>query len=67
MFKIGDFGLVKAGKKFGKPITMHTSTVIGTSAYMAPEAFKGEISAKGDVFSFGVVSIRYIFNNFELS
>ncbi|CAH1389049.1 unnamed protein product [Nezara viridula] len=57
--KVGDFGLVKAGKPFGK-LTMFTSTVVGTSAYMAPEAFKGEISPKGDVFSFGVVVLEII-------
>nr|BBE08133.1 serine/threonine-protein kinase tube-like [Plautia stali] len=57
--KVGDFGLVKAGKPVGK-VTMYTSTVVGTSAYMAPEAFKGEISAKGDVFSFGVVILEII-------
>ncbi|XP_014275275.1 interleukin-1 receptor-associated kinase 4 isoform X1 [Halyomorpha halys] len=57
--KVGDFGLVKAGKPLGK-VTMYTSTVVGTSAYMAPEAFKGEISTKGDVFSFGVVVLEII-------
>lgn len=34
-----------------------TTTVLGTSAYMAPEAFRGDVSVKMDVFSFGVVGI----------
>jgi serine/threonine protein kinase len=37
-------------------MTMPTTTVLGTSAYMAPEAFRGDVSVKLDTFSFGVVS-----------
>jgi len=54
--KLGDFGLAK---HFNKPsqnqTTMLTSTILGTSAYMAPEAFRGDVSPKIDVFAFGVV------------
>jgi serine/threonine protein kinase len=37
-------------------MTLPTTTVVGTSAYMAPEAFRGDVSVKLDTFSFGVVS-----------
>ncbi|XP_022170967.1 interleukin-1 receptor-associated kinase 4-like [Myzus persicae] len=52
--KIGDFGLTRIGDH-----TM-TSVVLGTSAYMSPEAFRGDISMKIDVFSFGVVLLELI-------
>jgi len=37
-----------------------TSVAIGTSAYMSPEAFRGDISMKVDVFSFGVVLLELL-------
>lgn len=37
-----------------------TSIVIGTSAYMSPEAFRGDISVKLDVFSFGIVLLELL-------
>ncbi|XP_025204662.1 interleukin-1 receptor-associated kinase 4-like isoform X2 [Melanaphis sacchari] len=52
--KIGDFGLTRIGDH-----TM-TSVVLGTSAYMSPEAFRGDISMKIDVFSFGVVLLELL-------
>lgn len=52
--KIGDFGLTRLGDH-----TM-TSVAIGTSAYMSPEAFRGDISMKIDVFSFGVVLLELL-------
>ncbi|PSN36241.1 putative serine/threonine-protein kinase PBL21, partial [Blattella germanica] len=55
--KLGDFGLVRLGKHQGNSMTM-TTTVLGTSAYMAPEAFRGDVSVKLDTFSFGVVSFE---------
>ena len=61
--KIGDFGLVRLGG--GSPgqdrtKTVLTTTVVGTSAYMAPEAVRGEVSVKLDVFSFGVVLLELL-------
>lgn len=37
-----------------------TSRIVGTTAYMAPEALRGEITPKSDIYSFGVVSFTYI-------
>jgi interleukin-1 receptor-associated kinase 4 len=37
-----------------------TSNVVGTQAYMAPEAFRGDVSVKLDVFGFGVVLLELI-------
>ncbi|CAI6366278.1 unnamed protein product [Macrosiphum euphorbiae] len=52
--KIGDFGLTRLGDH-----TL-TSVAVGTSAYMSPEAFRGDISMKVDVFSFGVVLLELL-------
>ena len=61
--KIGDFGLVRLGsgaEEDGRASTVITQTVTGTSAYMAPEAYKGEVTVKLDVFSFGVVILELL-------
>uniref|UniRef100_T1HP97 non-specific serine/threonine protein kinase n=1 Tax=Rhodnius prolixus TaxID=13249 RepID=T1HP97_RHOPR len=56
--KVGDFGLARQGSAGQNTSTVAlTTTVLGTSAYMAPEAFRGDVSVKMDVFSFGVVGI----------
>lgn len=52
--KISDFGLTRASAKHTSTTVM-TESVVGTCAYMAPEALRGEITPKSDVFSFGVV------------
>jgi serine/threonine protein kinase len=54
IYKIGDFGLAKSLSTSNQTSAM-TSTIFGTSAYMAPEAFRGDISPKMDIFSLGVV------------
>lgn len=36
---------------------------MGTTAYMAPEALRGEITPKSDIYSFGVVSFMSIISN----
>lgn len=55
--KISDFGLARASEKFAQ--TVMTSRIVGTTAYMAPEALRGEITPKSDIYSFGVVSFIY--------
>ncbi|XP_029061148.1 interleukin-1 receptor-associated kinase 4 isoform X3 [Monodon monoceros] len=56
--KISDFGLARASEKFAQ--TVLTSRIVGTTAYMAPEALRGEITAKSDIYSFGVVLLEII-------
>ncbi|KAM9229266.1 interleukin-1 receptor-associated kinase 4 isoform 2-T3 [Dugong dugon] len=54
--KISDFGLARASEKFAQ--TVMTSRIVGTTAYMAPEALRGEITPKSDIYSFGVLDIK---------
>ncbi|XP_008071963.2 interleukin-1 receptor-associated kinase 4 [Carlito syrichta] len=56
--KISDFGLARASEKFSQ--TVMTSRIVGTTAYMAPEALRGEITSKSDIYSFGVVLLEII-------
>ncbi|XP_013418258.1 interleukin-1 receptor-associated kinase 4-like [Lingula anatina] len=57
--KVGDFGFARTGS--ANPASMKmTTTVIGTSAYMAPEAVKFDISIKLDTFSYGVVLLELL-------
>ncbi|CAM4473356.1 unnamed protein product [Lepidochelys olivacea] len=56
--KISDFGLARASVKFTQ--TIMTDRIVGTAAYMAPEALRGEITPKSDIFSFGVVLLEII-------
>ncbi|XP_042216335.1 interleukin-1 receptor-associated kinase 4-like isoform X2 [Homarus americanus] len=59
--KVGDFGLVRLGGSGTHTRTLiKTTTVFGTSAYMAPEAFRGDISVKMDTFSFGIVLLELL-------
>ena len=53
---MGDFGLAREVNAGRSTSTLLTSTVLGTSAYMPPEAFRGDVSVKLDTFSFGIVS-----------
>lgn len=52
-----DFGLIKLTPNQN---TNTSTTVFGTSAYMAPEAFRGDVSVKLDTFSFGVVLLELL-------
>ncbi|XP_040834849.1 interleukin-1 receptor-associated kinase 4 isoform X2 [Ochotona curzoniae] len=56
--KISDFGLARASEKLAQ--TVMTSRIMGTTAYMAPEALRGEITSKSDIYSFGVVLLEII-------
>ncbi|XP_063921679.1 interleukin-1 receptor-associated kinase 4-like isoform X2 [Zophobas morio] len=55
--KLCDFGLIKHSLNQS---TNTVTTIIGTSAYMAPEAFRGDVSPKLDTFSFGVVLLELL-------
>lgn len=57
--KISDFGLTRASAKLTSSTVM-TEKVVGTIAYMAPEALRGEITPKSDIYSFGVVLLEII-------
>ena len=51
--KVMDFGLAKLK---GSLKLTKTSSTVGTLAYMAPEHIQGgEVDARGDIFSFGIV------------
>ena len=52
--KVGDFGLARALQEDGNN-RMHT--VMGTSGYIPPEYYRGEITTKMDTYSFGVVCV----------
>lgn len=55
--QLGDFGLAKAQQDD----TAHSSGVVGTLGYVAPEyAESGKMSNKTDVYSFGVVLLQLI-------
>ncbi|KAM9375375.1 interleukin-1 receptor-associated kinase 4 isoform 2-T2 [Pholidichthys leucotaenia] len=57
--KISDFGLTRASAR-RTSTTMMTERIVGTRAYMAPEALRGEITPKSDIFSFGVVLLEIL-------
>ncbi|XP_069084932.1 interleukin-1 receptor-associated kinase 4 [Pleurodeles waltl] len=56
--KLSDFGLTRAFEKCAR--TVMTERIVGTTAYMAPEALRGEITIKSDIFSLGVVFLEII-------
>lgn len=60
--KIADFGLARIGSSAsGMTTTRHvTQNIIGTSVYMAPEAFRGDVSIKIDTFAYGVVLLELL-------
>ncbi|XP_053742303.1 interleukin-1 receptor-associated kinase 4 isoform X1 [Synchiropus splendidus] len=55
--KISDFGLTRASTS---SCTVMTERIVGTCAYMAPEALRGEITPKSDLFSLGVVLLELV-------
>ncbi|XP_053572710.1 interleukin-1 receptor-associated kinase 4 [Bombina bombina] len=56
--KVTDFGLARATDKLSR--TVMTERIVGTTAYMAPEALRGEVTIKSDIFSLGVVFLEII-------
>ncbi len=54
--QIADFGLLRHASK-GQTETVN---VKGTPHYMAPEAMRGDISIKIDVYSFGAVLLEIV-------
>ncbi len=59
--KVMDFGLAKLK---GSLKLTRTSSTVGTLAYMAPEQIEGgEVDARGDIFSFGIVLYEMLTGN----
>uniref|UniRef100_A0A6G1S706 Interleukin-1 receptor-associated kinase 4 n=1 Tax=Aceria tosichella TaxID=561515 RepID=A0A6G1S706_9ACAR len=58
--KLGDFTLVRQLDSLKQGGTQYSQNIIGTSVYMPPEAFRGDISTKFDIFSFGVVLLELL-------
>ena len=70
--KLGDFGLTRIGSTASSTSSSTTSSatstktslvtqnVIGTTVYMAPEAFRGDISTKLDSFAYGIVLLELL-------
>ena len=58
--KIGDFTLIRQLDSLRTAQTQFSQNIIGTSVYMPPEAFRGDISVKFDTFSFGIVLLELL-------
>lgn len=58
--KVGDFATVRTGPRGTKTKSQSTQMVIGTPAYLAPEAFRFDVSMKLDSFSFGIVLLELL-------
>ncbi|KRT79876.1 protein kinase, partial [Oryctes borbonicus] len=54
--KLCDFGIIRLSSSS----TTGTGQILGTSAYMAPEAHRGDVSVKMDTYSFGVVLLELL-------
>lgn len=54
--KLGDFGLTRVLAGNATAVT----EIVGTTVYMAPEAFRGVVSPKMDTYSFGVVIMEIL-------
>lgn len=57
---LGDFTLVRQLDSGQHSMTQYSQNIIGTSVYMPPEAFRGDISTKFDTFSFGIVLLELL-------
>ncbi|KAK7090371.1 interleukin-1 receptor-associated kinase 4-like [Littorina saxatilis] len=58
--KVGDFATVVSAPSGDSKTIVRATTVIGTPAYLAPEAINFDISTKLDSYSFGVVLLEVI-------
>ena len=58
--KVGDFATARGGPRGNNTMAMSTQVVIGTSAYLAPEALHFDVSTKLDSYSFGIVILEII-------
>lgn len=55
--KVGDFGLARP---LLQDESEKTHTIMGTSGYIPPEYYRGEITTKMDTYSFGVVLLEIL-------
>ena len=54
--KLADFGLSIATEDEEDPYaSFYVTSAVGTRSYMPPEAFKGKVSPRIDVYAFGMV------------
>lgn len=58
--KVGDFATARTGPRGNATNVMSTSVVIGTSAYLAPEARYFDVSTKLDSYSFGIIVLEVL-------
>ncbi|XP_071085238.1 interleukin-1 receptor-associated kinase 4-like [Haliotis cracherodii] len=58
--KVGDFATARLAPKGTGATCTQTMVVIGTSAYLAPEAYQFDVSAKLDTYSYGVVLLELL-------
>ncbi|XP_052784337.1 interleukin-1 receptor-associated kinase 4-like [Mya arenaria] len=58
--KVGDFATARAGPQGNTTAPMSTRVVIGTSAYLAPEAMNFDVSTKLDSWSFGIIILEML-------
>ena len=62
MLQIADFGLLRHAASGDDTQSTPTQIYKGTQPYSPPEAFFNDVSAKWDVWSFGVVSAYILYD-----
>lgn len=58
--KVGDFATARPAPSGSSKTVVRATVVIGTPAYLAPEAYSFDVSTKLDAYSFGVVLLEVI-------
>ena len=58
--KIADFDLLRYGTSGMDTLVSRTGREVGTAVYMAPEVRNGEVTAKNDVWAYGIVLLEII-------